>query len=156
VRVDFEGAGSLASHIVKAQPRGTDDDGGDPCDGNCGTQGYFEHAHSLVSSSDAGACRINATTTQRSCEEHGRLECRNRRRHVPLWWQVLSQRKAVRSNSGVKGAIGGLPLPPQGKRMKVCDPIAGVLLGRARAPKPCGTQQRAGSQSRLWTDLWHQ
>src|SRR5215217_5174286 len=33
----------------------------------------------------------------------------------------------------------------QGKRMKVCDPIAGVLLGRARAPKPCRTQQRAGS-----------
>ena len=43
----------------------------------------------------------------------------------------------------------------QGKRMKVCDPIAGALSGRARAPKPCGTQQRAGSQSRLLTDLRH-
>src|SRR3954453_2524077 len=37
--------------------------------------------------------------------------------------------------------------------MKVCDPMAGALSGRERAPKPCGTQQRAGSQSRLWTDL---
>ena len=44
-------------------------------------------------------------------------------------------------------------LTDQGSRMKVWDPIAGVLLGRARAPKPCGTLQRAGSQSRLWTDL---
>ena len=41
----------------------------------------------------------------------------------------------------------------QGKRMKACDPIAGALSGRARAPKPCRTQQRAGSQSRLLTDL---
>src|SRR3954447_9147578 len=37
--------------------------------------------------------------------------------------------------------------------MKACDPIAGALSGRERAPKPCGTQQRAGSQSRLLTDL---
>ena len=27
----------------------------------------------------------------------------------------------------------------QGQRMRVCDPIAGALSGRARAPKPCGT-----------------
>src|SRR3954449_450905 len=41
----------------------------------------------------------------------------------------------------------------QGNRMKVCDPIAGALSGRARAPKPCRTRQRAGSQSRWLTDL---
>src|SRR3954471_22386692 len=35
----------------------------------------------------------------------------------------------------------------QGQRMKVCDPIAGALSGRARAPKPCRTQQRAGSHA---------
>jgi hypothetical protein len=45
-------------------------------------------------------------------------------------------------------SVGG-----QGKRMKVCDPMAGALSGRAQAPNPYGTQQRAGSQSRLWTDL---
>src|SRR4051812_37887221 len=41
----------------------------------------------------------------------------------------------------------------QGERMKVCDPIAGALSGRARAPKPCRTQQRAGSHGRMQTDL---
>src|SRR4051794_8887477 len=42
---------------------------------------------------------------------------------------------------------------PQGKRMKVCDPIAGALSGRSQAPKPCRTQKGAGSEDRLLTYL---
>src|SRR3954451_19403869 len=44
----------------------------------------------------------------------------------------------------------------QGKRMKVCDPMAGAVSGRSQVPKPCKTRQRAGSRSRLLTDLRHQ
>src|SRR5215213_523488 len=43
----------------------------------------------------------------------------------------------------------------QGKRMKVCDPMAGALSGRSQVRKPCRTRQRAGPQSRLLTDLGH-
>src|SRR3954468_22957712 len=45
--------------------------------------------------------------------------------------------------------------PEQGKRMKVCGPMAGALSGRSRVRKPCRTRQRAGPQSRLLTYLGH-
>src|SRR4051795_8167616 len=41
----------------------------------------------------------------------------------------------------------------QGKRMKVCDPIAGALSGRSQVRKPCRTQKGAGSEDRLLTYL---
>src|SRR3954463_16511916 len=41
----------------------------------------------------------------------------------------------------------------QGKRMKVCDPIAGALSGRSEVRKPCRTQKGAGSEDRLLTYL---
>jgi len=46
-------------------------------------------------------------------------------------------------------------LRPQGKRMKVCDPMAGALSGRSQVRKPCRTRQRAGPQRRLLTYLGH-
>src|SRR5215207_1594081 len=43
----------------------------------------------------------------------------------------------------------------QGKRMKVCDPMAGALSGRSQVRKPCRTRQRAGPQRRLLTYFGH-
>src|SRR3954462_6822178 len=49
--------------------------------------------------------------------------------------------------------MGAPSVPPQGKRMKVCDPIAGALSGRSQVRKPCRTQKGAGSEDRLQTYL---
>src|SRR5215218_909145 len=46
-------------------------------------------------------------------------------------------------------------LMDQGKRMKVCDPMARALSGRSQVRKPCRTQRRAGPQRRLLTYLGH-
>src|SRR3954469_12154149 len=53
--------------------------------------------------------------------------CGSERRNPPPTMLLPTPNRAQRSKS----------CPTQGKRMKVCDPIAGALPGRARAPKPC-------------------
>ena len=134
MRVDFEGAGSLASHIVNAQPRGTDDDGSDPCDGNGGTQGYFEHAHSPVSSPDTGACRIDAARTQRSCEEQGCVERRNGRRHVFLRRPVIAGECGPKQFRGYR-SDWGTAFPPNCARLlqnRHFQPVAPLALPRDR------------------------
>src|SRR3954469_6750957 len=43
--------------------------------------------------------------------------------------------------------VRSVAMVDQGKRMKVCDPMAEALSGRLQVRKPCRTRQRAGSQS---------
>ena len=124
----------MASHIVNPQPRGTDDDGGDPCDRNSGTQGYFEHAHSPVSSADAGASRIDAARTQRSCEEQGCVERRNGRRHVFLRRPVIAGECGPKQFRGYR-SDWGTAFPPNCARLLQnwhFQPVAPLALPRDR------------------------
>src|SRR3954453_18221666 len=45
-------------------------------------------------------------------------------------------------------------LPPQGKRMKVCDPMLGVVTERSWLPKPCFIPAKAETSEQIGDLSW--